>query len=389
MEALHRLIRRRQVAVRLLAAVGLALLCAVDVYLSVGGASSGGSLSWRGSVTSAVLVVAADAIAVTALLVPMSLPTRVGWAAVASLAVTLMAPVVGGAAPGLAAAAAIAGLLVLAARRCRPRVSAALAAVLVVAPARLGANDVTVTLVLLWALIAATAVGAGVVLRSIDNDHRRAEVAVRDTERRALARDLHDFVAHHVTGVVVQAQAARIVARRDPDGLDLLLSDIERAGSEAMAAMRRLVTVLREATDLRPVQADLDDLDELVRAHRDGGLPAVHFDVEETLRGRALPPEVTTTVHRIVLEALTNVRRHAPDAASVDIEIASRGGHVEVRVRDDGPGHVPAPADAGGFGLLGLQERVTVLGGEFHAGRPPTGGWEIAARLPAPQVARP
>ncbi|NEA64790.1 histidine kinase [Streptomyces sp. SID12488] len=229
--------------------------------------------------------------------------------------------------------------------------------------------------------------GLAVFLRSQDYRRAVAVVETRRAERVAIAADLHDFVAHHVTGILVQTQMARMMATTQPENLDNVLAGIERAATEALASMRRTVGVLRdtgpEAADRRPV-GDLAGIEELtdgfaspvqrVTLDRD---PAVPDD---------LPHEVQAAAFRVVQEALTNVRRHAADAGEITVRLRHDGRRLEVGVTDDGRGgtQLPAAAHGGGFGLVGLMERVTALGGDLRAGPPggQTQGWEVRALFP-------
>ncbi|MFI0411228.1 sensor histidine kinase [Actinomadura sp. 3N508] len=239
----------------------------------------------------------------------------------------------------------------------------------------------------------AIAAGIGLYLRAMDARRARSLAAARRDERLDLARDLHDFVAHHVTGIVVQAQAARFAARSGaappgPDELDDLFGGIEKAGTEALTSMRRMVGLLRDAQHVnaadgdargavhRPV-GDIARIQELVEGFTH---PPAALAIAPDLG--TLPPEVAASAHRVVQEALTNVRKHAADAASVRVTLARVGGEVEVAVRDDGRGR-GRRLPSGGFGLTGLAERIGALGGRLHAGPRPEGGWEVVAVLPA------
>ncbi|MBT2416369.1 sensor histidine kinase [Streptomyces sp. ISL-22] len=228
--------------------------------------------------------------------------------------------------------------------------------------------------------------GLAVYLRTLDYRRTLAVSGTRRAERLAIAADLHDFVAHHVTGILVQTQVARMMAQTRPRELDPVLAGIEQAATEALASMRRTVGVLRdtgeEAADHRPVGdlaaiADLTDgfasPAQQVTLRRD---PAVSDD---------LPHEVQATAFRVVQEALTNIRRHAADATHVEVGLRDDAGRLEVSVADDGRGgtQLPAAAHDGGFGLVGLKERVTALGGELHAGPRGDVGWEVRAVFPA------
>ncbi|MES5819371.1 sensor histidine kinase [Streptomyces sp. RG80] len=220
-------------------------------------------------------------------------------------------------------------------------------------------------------------------LRSLD--YRRT-VAVADTrreERLAIAADLHDFVAHHVTGILVQTQMARMMATTQPQDLDPVLAGIEGAATEALASMRRTVGVLRDAdeADRRPV-GDLAGVAELVARFATPVQKAIlRSDVPDDL-----PHEVQAAAFRVVQEALTNVRRHAADATEVTVRLTLDAGRLSVSVADDGRGgtQLPDAAHGGGFGLIGLKERVTALGGELTAGPRAGHGWEIGAVFPLP-----
>ncbi|KOG29385.1 sensor histidine kinase [Streptomyces resistomycificus] len=229
---------------------------------------------------------------------------------------------------------------------------------------------------------------AGFAASARSMEYRRT-VAVSETrrlERLDIAADLHDFVAHHVTGILVQTRMARMTADSRQDELDPVLAGMERAATEALASMRRTVGVLRdtgtEPADQRPV-GDLAGIAGLVDRFasppqkvtllRD---PTVHDD---------LPPEVQAAAFRVVQEALTNVRRHAGDATQVTVRLRLDPGRLEVAVTDDGRGggRLPDAAHGGGFGLVGLKERVTALGGALHAGPRGGHGWEVRADFSA------
>ncbi|MGN9841372.1 sensor histidine kinase [Nonomuraea sp. H19] len=210
--------------------------------------------------------------------------------------------------------------------------------------------------------------------------HRRTMAeAARHHERLQLARELHDVVAHHVTGIVLQAQAAQVLARKQPDRLGGSLSGIETAGSDALAATRRLVGLLRAAAPSTPPHESLADLVERF----DG--PEVRLRLPGGEEESAWPPEVSSTAYRVVQESLTNVSRHAPHARRVEVIVAREHDMVTVEVFDDAP---PAPARRhrrGGYGLLGMRERLEALGGTLRAGpRPGPGGWSVLATLPLP-----
>jgi signal transduction histidine kinase len=244
------------------------------------------------------------------------------------------------------------------------------------------------------AMLLALAIGTGLYFRARDKDRERsihvAVSAAQQEERIALARELHDVVAHHVTGIVVQAQAALTVADADPLAAHRLLPGIARSGSDALTAMRRLVGTLREeGSRVGSVDVATTDLEADVRAVvqqvRDVGTP-VELEIDLP---RPVPPEVARSILRLVQESLTNVQKHARDATEVQVELSTTDTHVRLRVHDNGTGRPVEPVGgSGGYGLIGMRERVELLGGLFSAG--PTGvrGWQVLAELPVEGGAR-
>ncbi|MEV7524526.1 histidine kinase [Streptomyces sp. NPDC091371] len=212
--------------------------------------------------------------------------------------------------------------------------------------------------------------------------------AVRTAERLELARELHDLVAHHVTGIVVEARAARFTKVSAEHAAEIF-GRIETAGDEALGSMRRLVKILREndgptgptATATAPV-AGLADIRELAERFSATGPPVVLY-IEEGLEHR-LPGHVAATAHRIVLEALTNIGKHAATATAVRVGLRTVPTGLELRIADDGgrPAKLSENARGGGYGLAGMAERAEALGGTLTAGPTPEGGWLVTALLP-------
>ncbi|MDG4786128.1 histidine kinase [Micromonospora sp. WMMD1102] len=227
------------------------------------------------------------------------------------------------------------------------------------------------------------ALAGGLGLRLLAARRAAATERVRQDERLALARELHDVVAHHITGIVVQAQAAQIVARRHPERAGAALAGIESAGSDALAAMRRVVGLLRDTDDAAPTGADPEQLGELVRRFADHG-PPVRLRLPDGEDTSDWPPEVASTVHRVVRESLTNVARHAPQARSVTVTVARDGTALTVEVVDDAPPAGSRYPHRAGYGLVGMRERLEALGGTLRAGPGPEAGWAVHASLPVP-----
>ncbi|SFW85249.1 sensor histidine kinase [Amycolatopsis australiensis] len=226
------------------------------------------------------------------------------------------------------------------------------------------------------ALLWGGALAGGLVLRDADVRHRVEVLELRSAERLRLARELHDLVAHQITGIVVRVQAAHRVAERT-GGDTATFAELEAAGTAALSAMRRLVGALRTGDeDLFVPPADL-------AAAVDRAVPddeRVHLDVSPDLASLAVAPEVVTTAHRLLTESLTNVRRHAPDAAEVRVLVHHEPpGELRVEVVNDGAAR---PARRGGYGLLGMAERVAAVGGTVQAGPAAGRRWRVVARLP-------
>ncbi|MFI8235092.1 sensor histidine kinase [Streptomyces sp. NPDC085900] len=215
----------------------------------------------------------------------------------------------------------------------------------------------------------------------------QAKVAVA-AERARIARELHDVVAHNVSVMVVQADGAAYVLDTAPDQAKKALETISTTGRQALAEMRRLLGVLRtgehkEVGEYVP-QPDVEQIDELIEQCRTSGLP-VDFKVEGT--PRPLPSGVELTAYRIVQEALTNTRKHGGPNAGASVRLVYFDDGLGLLVEDDGKGaphelYEEGGADGQGHGLIGMRERVGMVGGTLDAGPRPGGGFRISALLP-------
>jgi signal transduction histidine kinase len=271
------------------------------------------------------------------------------------------------------------------------------------------------------------AAGAGIALRAgrAARTYTEAGEALADTlvahtargERARIARELHDVVAHHISMIAVQSETGRLTTPGLPEAgarRFLEIGDTARAG---LTEMRRLLGVLREdAADAaetgagtrapgsrgpgasRQPQPGLAQLAELIDAAREASVAGTRLIISGPVA--PLDPGVELAAYRIVQEALTNARRHAPGAA-VDVELRYGTDTLRLRVRDNGPGPVggvvagfaarqddpgggvTAPARDGGHGLLGMRERAFSVGGALYAGAAPGGGFLVEAVLPA------
>lgn len=219
--------------------------------------------------------------------------------------------------------------------------------------------------------------GASVRLRAITRlrelDH------VRLDEREQLARDLHDSVAHHVSAMVVRAQAGRVVAPSQPDAALGALEIIEAEGSRTLTELRTMVGVLRgrHDADLAPQQG-ARDIEGLARATSGTEPPvAVHLtgDLDD------LSPTVGAASYRIAQEAVTNATRHARHATGIVVTVTGERDQVRLSISDDGDA-VPPGRRRDGFGIVGMTERAALLGGTLRAGPGADHGWTVEATLP-------
>ena len=257
---------------------------------------------------------------------------------------------------------------------------------IVLAPVlRYGNDSASLTVAVLWAILWGGSVAVGLILRDGDARREAALAAARNRERLMLARELHDLVAHHITGVVVRTQAARVVLA---DGTEReLLEEIERAGAEALGAVRRLVMMLRSPEQPEPPTAG--DLLKTIEAAVDGD-EAVTLRLAPELTDLAVAPETVSTVHRVVLESLINVRKHAPEARRVTVTVEpaveTEQQYLRVEVLNDGlrRGRGNNRHWVDGYGLVGMGERISALDGRLTVGEHGENGWRVLAELPLP-----
>ena len=217
--------------------------------------------------------------------------------------------------------------------------------------------------------------------RQLEHERETAIKAAADEERRRIARELHDVIAHSVSVMVVQAGAARRVVAEKPEAAEQSLRAVEDSGHEAMSELRRMLGVLADNGAQAPVapQPGVDMLDALVARVREAGLP-VELRIEGD--GRRLPAGVDVAAYRIVQEALTNSLKYAGGApTSAVIRFSDEA--VDIDVIDEGK--TIAPSDGIGRGLIGMRERVELFGGSIDAGRRDEGGYAVHAHLPIAQ----
>jgi signal transduction histidine kinase len=211
-----------------------------------------------------------------------------------------------------------------------------------------------------------------------------ANARIRDIEqaklrqRNQLARELHDTVGHHVSAIAIQAQAGRTLAASKPDRAVKALEIIEEAASRALGEMRAMVGVLRDGAEAdfapQPRVADIEHL-----ARQVDGRPRVEVQLSGDLD--ELSPAVEVALYRIAQESVTNAVRHARHATRITVDVVDEGEQVRLIVRDDGDAATTAQASSG-YGLVGMAERATLLGGTLRAGPGPGRGWTVDAVFP-------
>ncbi|HYQ65354.1 sensor histidine kinase [Actinophytocola sp.] len=371
---------RRSVLVAEIVAIGVAV--SVDIVLALQRtAHANGWLSQLSSVGAAAAVLA---------VLRRRFPGRIGLLGAAVAGLSLFSTTVTVVAEGIGVTAApepfvtevLAAALMTGAvcRRLSPVHAASLAAAsgvaVVAAPVvRFGIGSTMALFAVPAALMWGVALAIGVILRDADARHQAEVEQVRTNERLELARELHDLVTHYISGIVVRVQAARSLSGRQgiaaEDPVDVYV-DVEQAGAEALTAMRKLVGMLRNSHFAVPLPSSR--LGDVIRS----AAPQATVDTVDDVGSLSVPTDVASTVHRVVLEATTNARRHAP-RAEVTVQAHREDAELVLRISNDGASGPHRPA---GYGLTGMTERVAALGGVLTAGPQPGDVWLVSARLP-------
>ena len=220
-------------------------------------------------------------------------------------------------------------------------------------------------------------------------EEARAELAAQALalERLRIARELHDVVAHSMSMVAMHSGAARLAVGTDPEAERAALAVVERTTRDALAEMRRLVTVLREHPDPDPDgRAPAPGLADLPRLVADMAAVGLVVDVRTEGDLAAVPAGLSLTAERVVQEALTNVARHA-GATTVQVLVVADADEIRLSVENErGSGPMVTPPLTGGHGLQGMRERVQLYGGTVDATATSSGGWRVSARLPRERV---
>jgi signal transduction histidine kinase len=383
------------------AALGM-LAVAQALWVAVAGASNGRTLNGGAAAEwwLSLLVLALISLATT---LPLGfLWARPAWAAVIMSAASIVSLAGFQTLTAAGLIAQLAGAYRLG-RRGSPLLSAALSVpFLILALTTSSGSAVRIPALLLASLGPAAALAGSARRAQRDEiEHSAAREAIAGTllehtargERARISRELHDVVAHHISMIAVQAETARLTTPGMPAAGAQRLSSIGDTARAALTEMRRLLGVLREDTETgvadRQPQPGLRQLNELLDAAREAsgtGTRLILHGIPVTL-----DPGVELAAYRIIQEALTNARRHAPGAA-VDVELHYADDQLQLLIRDNGPGPPKAlPPEAppdGGHGLLGMRERAAAVGGELSTGEAVGGGFLVYATLPGKGEAR-
>jgi signal transduction histidine kinase len=208
------------------------------------------------------------------------------------------------------------------------------------------------------------------------------------SERARIARELHDVVAHHVSMMVVQAEAGPVAVATEPDRAAGAFEAIAATGRQALVEMRRLLGVLRGDTDQAPSLAPQPGLAQVPSLVEQVGRAGLRVELVVEGMEAALPPGIDLSAYRIVQEALTNAVRHG-DSGQARVLVRYGEHDLELRI-DNGVGSAVGRRSIdsdrqtrrSGQGLIGMRERVSLFGGELRAGSGPNGGFTVVARLP-------
>jgi signal transduction histidine kinase len=217
--------------------------------------------------------------------------------------------------------------------------------------------------------------------RAVQVEKRQLAESARavSEERSRISRELHDIVAHHVSMMVVQAEAAPLLLTRDPKAATDAMASISQTGRTALTEMRRMMTLMREGEEspLSP-QPSLSAVRELIDSVRSSGLD-VNFDLSGDVR--ALSPGAELTAYRVLQEALTNVLKHA-QGTGADVSLDYGPEVLRIDVRNDAPQASSQLGLPGGNGLAVMRERIALLGGDLAVGPDARGAWRVSALIP-------
>ncbi|TWD82764.1 signal transduction histidine kinase [Kribbella amoyensis] len=328
-------------------------------------------------------------------------------AAAASILITSLYPKPADSSAGAVAVAEAVGLLVLIAAATQLSTAwhaivccvaaGAATSVLVLRLAEVSSLEQAAGMSLFGAVLAGVVAATGATVRRRGQLRQLRDLELRRARREELAKDLHDYLGHDLTAILVQAQAASVVRTRDRED-QAVLSSIEGDATRALATLDRVVATLFGSSEptaeavpqqsaTRPAPG-LEDLPALVQRFNDTGTTPTELD-DGTVSSSSLDPEIGTTIFRLVAEALTNIRRHAPAAPNATVVLrsvaADQGGSaILVEVTNEHTGTVDRPVvrSGSGVGLAGLRQRVELLGGIVEAGFVTPSRWQVRARFP-------
>ena len=222
--------------------------------------------------------------------------------------------------------------------------------------------------------------------RAAERDRDQRALLAAAEERRRIARELHDIVAHSIAVMVALSDGAAATALRDPGAAREASQQASAAGRQALGEMHRLLGVLRDGDrDEFAPQPTLAELPALLTSVRAAGL---RVELVEGGTRPPLPPSTQLALYRLVQESLTNIVKHGHGVTRVTVALRYRGAALDLTVDDDGrPQDAEQTGEPAGHGLVGMQERVAAVSGTLHAGPRAEGGWRVSAHLPGEPAA--
>ena len=218
---------------------------------------------------------------------------------------------------------------------------------------------------------------SGAAMRHLAELRHARSLESRFRERHQIARELHDTLAHRMTAIAIQAQAGRAVAASNPGAVLDTLATIEETASGSLQDMRRIIGVLRDSDESIEPSHTVADIERIFNTGA-GEIPvSVHLDGELDDLGAS----VEAGLFRVAQESITNARKHARHASRIIVHINGSAESVHLTVSDDGDPVRPGARVGSGYGIIGMSERVSLLGGHLTAGRGRDGRWVVEAHI--------
>lgn len=232
--------------------------------------------------------------------------------------------------------------------------------------------------VVLKSIVVCLPVFSGAAVRHLAELRHERDMESRFKERHQIARELHDTLAHRMTAIAVQAQAGRALAASNQEAVLETLATIENTASGSLQEMRQIIGVLRDSNAEIESIHTVADIERTANTNNGATPVSVHMEGELD----DLEVSVEAGLFRVAMESITNARRYARHASRVSVHINGSADAVHLTVTDDGEPIGPRTRVGYGYGVIGMTERVALLGGQLSAGRRPDGHWVVDATIP-------